>query len=78
MFTQYWWKDDTEFPNSSMTLLRLLQNKARAVKHSAITKWETELGRMMPKDLWQATWLPKCAASENTFLWHVIYQSIAT
>lgn len=59
MFTQYWWKNGTDFPNSSMTSLRLLQNKARAAKHLTITKWETELGRMVPEDVWQATWLPK-------------------
>lgn len=78
MFTQYSWTDGTKILNSSTAQLRLLQVQARIKRHGALSMWMAQLGRPIPEDFWQVTWINYRSAAENTFLWQLIYRIPAT
>lgn len=78
VFTQYLWKGGTEFLQASTPFLRLLQCEESHRPHPALLKWSTSVGFALPEDLWETTWLPFCSASENMFLWQIMYRALAT
>lgn len=75
---QYGWQDGTKLIDSSTAQLRHMQVKQQASPHSALTKWETRLNYPIPPDIWQLTWLSFRSMVENTCLWQILYQVLAT
>lgn len=53
--TQYAWVDETPSLNSNTALLRRLQNKEEARRHTALVKWGEQLGVGLPESAWQET-----------------------
>lgn len=74
---QYKWRDETALLNTSMAQLRSLQAQQRHVPHLALGKWERQLGCNMSQTAWSATWLDYRSATENTFMWQLLYRVIA-
>lgn len=77
MITQYRWQDGTPLLHSSTAQLRLLQVHGQAAAHSALHKWNRQLGTPVPDEIWISTWLPFRSAAENT-LWQLVYRIPAT
>lgn len=75
---QYKWSDQTPFLDTSTGQLRALQARQRFKPHSAISKWERELACPVPTGIWHDTWLKFRGASENMFLWQIVFRVIAT
>lgn len=46
--------------------------------HTTLTKWELALEQPIPENIWSSIWISYRSASENTFLWQLLYQVIAT
>lgn len=78
LLTQYQWRGGTPLTHSSTDLLRKVQNQQVACTHPAIRKWEAQLACRIPEHIWHNTWFPFRSAKENTFMWQVIYRTIAT
>lgn len=76
--TQYQWVDGTPLVESSTAQLRSIQVHHAAQPHGALRKWTEELGRPIPDDVWQFTWMDFRSAAENTFLWQILYRILAT
>lgn len=74
MINQYHWQDGTPLLQSSTAQLRLLQVRGPTTTHSALQKWQRQLGILVPDDIWTSTWIPYRSAAENTFLWQLIYR----
>lgn len=74
----YGWQDGTALVDSSTAQLRRMQVTQQASPHTALTRWETRLGCSIPTDIWQLTWLSFRSAVENTCLWQILYQVLAT
>lgn len=72
------WSDGTALTDSSTAQLRRLQVNCSARPHNALSKWEATLGCPLPIDIWQLTWMSFRSAVENTFLWQILYQILAT
>lgn len=64
--------------HTSTAQLRYLQAQHRQSPHSALTKWETQLNCTITPSIWSGIWLNFRSASENTFLWQLLYRAIAT
>lgn len=80
MFTlQYRWSDRVEFFDTTTAHLRAIQLPVERTPHKRIRQWQTmfRLDLHLPS-LWHATWLPFRSASENCFLWQLVYRIPAT
>lgn len=75
---QYNWADSTPLLNTSTAQLRSLQPCHGMSAHMALTKWELALEQPIPKNIWSSIWISYRGASENTFLWQLLYRVIAT
>lgn len=75
---QHEWFDGTPLLSSSTAQLRNLHALHCYAPHQAIHKWELALGCEVQANIWRDTWLPFRGAKENTFLWQLLYRSIAT
>lgn len=75
---QYLWQDESSLLHTSTAQLRNMQASHQLVRHSALLKWEIRLNCGIPDDIWTSTWLPFRGSCENTFLWQLVYQGIAT
>lgn len=78
LLVQHKWSDGVLLLDTSTSQLRALQAQNRFKPHGALSKWETELGCNIPIDIWSGMWLNFRGASENTFLWQLVYRVIAT
>lgn len=74
----YEWQDGTALTDTSTAQLRRMQVRQLARPHSALTRWETRLDCAAPPDIWFLTWLSFRSAVENTCLWQILYQVLAT
>lgn len=80
---QYCWSEgtqslDPQLVDSSTAQLRRLHVRQAASRHNALNRWEARLGCPIPDDVWELTWLNFRSATENTFLWQILYQILAT
>lgn len=75
---QHGWLDGTLLLHTSTAQLRHTQAQHKIFPHTALLKWQTQLAIPIPTRLWNLTWLNFRSASENTFLWQLIYRVIAT
>lgn len=78
LFTQYRWKDDTPLLNTSTAQLRHLQCLQRNHPHQVLARWERRLNVQIPESIWSSTWSQYRSAKENSFLWQLLYNAIAT
>lgn len=75
---QYHWADHTPLLNSSTAQLHALQARHRQTPHTAHLKWEMSLAQPLPENIWSSIWIQYRGASENAFLWQLLYRVIAT
>lgn len=78
LLLQYKWSDGTAFLDTCTSQLRSIQALQRLKPHKVAVKWERELGRGIPAEIWRETWLNFRGANENTFLWQMYFRAIAT
>lgn len=78
LLTQYQWTDGNLMANTSTTQLRMLQVHQGMTRHCSLAKWEIQLQRPIPDDIWEFTWMSFRSAVENTFLWQIIHRVLAT
>lgn len=78
LLTQYQWNDGTPLLNTSTRQLHLLQANQRNTPHTALSRWSTTLACQIPPQIWSSIWQNFHGASENTFMWQILYQCIAT
>lgn len=76
--TQYQWTDGTALLNTSTRQLHRLLARQRSTPHSALQKWTTSLACEIPPTIWGSIWVSSRGASENVFLWQLLYRIIAT
>lgn len=75
---QYQWSDGTPLLSTSTSQLRQIQARQRFKPHSALSKWEAELGFTINPSTWKEIWLKFRGANENMFLWQITFRAIAT
>lgn len=76
--SQYFWVDGTPLTNSSTAQVRSILVHQAAQPHLALRKWTEQLGRPIPDEVWQYTWMKFRSAAENTCLWQILYRILAT
>lgn len=75
---QYGWVDGSPLLHTSTAQLRKMQATRRLGRHAALVKWELHLNCLIPDNIWESMWLKCRSASENVFLWQLVYRVIAT